>query len=84
VEKTVKCRYWKEYQGLNGWVMFCSAGAYAKKLTIAEAESLGCTAEQREICEKIMLGHAGFGLLPEIVADRPADRERAEEREITV
>lgn len=66
MEKLVKCHYWKEYQGLNGWTMFCSAGAFAKKFTKSFAEGLGCTAEQRTLCQKIMEENLGYGLLPQI------------------
>lgn len=70
MEKMVKCYYWKEYQGLNGWVMFCSAGAFAKKFTKEYAEGLGCTVEQRARCKKIMESNLGYGILPEIVEEK--------------
>ncbi|NLA26882.1 MAG: hypothetical protein GX878_05745 [Firmicutes bacterium] len=66
MEKLVQCPHWKEYQGLNGWVMFCSAGAFAKQLTKEEAEQCGCTIEQRAACKKIMESNLGYGLVPEI------------------
>lgn len=66
MEKLVQCPHWKEYQGLNGWVMFCSAGAFAKQLTPKEAEQCGCTIEQRAACKKIMESNLGYGLIPEI------------------
>ena len=40
MEKMVKCHYWKEYQGLNGWTMFCSAGAFSKEFSKDYAEGL--------------------------------------------
>ncbi len=66
MKKLVECSNWKEYQGLNGWVMFCGAGAYGKKLTVEEARSCGCTESQRSKCKKIMENNVGFGLVPEI------------------
>ncbi len=69
MKKMVQCVHWKEYQGLNGWVMFCSAGAFAKQLTQEEAEQCGCTTEQRTICKKIMETNLGYGLVPEIIKD---------------
>ncbi len=66
MEKLVKCEYWKEYLGLNGWVMFCSAGAYAKVFSRDEAEKIGCTDQQRTMCQKIMESNLGFGVVPEI------------------
>ncbi|NLZ93536.1 MAG: excisionase family DNA-binding protein [Firmicutes bacterium] len=67
MENLVKCPQWREYQGLNGWVMFCSAGAFAKTLSRAEAEEIGCTQEQRENCKRIMELNLGYSLQPEIV-----------------
>lgn len=67
MEKLVQCPHWKEYQGLNGWVMFCSAGAFAKKLTSKEAAACGCTVEQRAACKKIMECNLGYGLVPDII-----------------
>ena len=52
--------------GLNGWVMFCSAGAFARKLTREEAESCGCTDSQRETCKKVMESYIGYSVVPEI------------------
>lgn len=66
MEKMVNCLNWKEYQGMNGWIMFCSAGAYGRKLTVTEAQSCGCTELQREKCKNIMENNVGFGLVPEI------------------
>ncbi|NLA04394.1 MAG: hypothetical protein GX881_01605 [Firmicutes bacterium] len=66
MKKAVQCVHWKEYQGLNGWVMFCSAGAFAKKLTKKEAEQCGCTIEQRSKCKRIMESNLGYGLVPDI------------------
>lgn len=67
MEKMVQCLHWKEYQGMNGWVMFCSAGAFAKQLTHEEAEQCGCTIEQRTACRKIMETNLGYGLVPDIL-----------------
>lgn len=67
MKKMVQCEHWKEYQGLNGWVMFCSAGAFAKQLTPEEARQCGCTVEQRAICKKIMETNLGYGLVPDIL-----------------
>jgi hypothetical protein len=77
VEKLVQCLHWKEYQGLNGWVMFCSAGAFAKQLTKKEAEQCGCTIEQRAACKKIMESNLGYGLVPDIpgVEEKAAPQE---------
>ncbi len=72
MKKMVDCPNWKEYQGLNGWLMFCSAGAFARKLTRQEAESCGCTAEQRAACFKIMQSSMGYGLVPEVVEEKEA------------
>ncbi len=73
MEKMVKCHYWKEYQGLNGWTMFCSAGAFSKEFSRDYAEGLGCTAEQRAICKKIMETNMGYSTLPEIIANDDID-----------
>lgn len=70
MKKVVNCSNWKEYQGLNGWLMFCSAGAFARKLTRQEAESCGCTAAQRATCLKIMESCMGYGLVPELMDER--------------
>lgn len=66
MKKMVNCPNWKEYQGLNGWVMFCSAGAYGKKLSVQEARSCGCNELQQQKCKKIMENNVGFALVPEI------------------
>ncbi|MDW7738597.1 MAG: hypothetical protein SCJ97_00865 [Bacillota bacterium] len=66
MKKMVNCTNWKEYQSLNGWVMFCSAGAYGRKLTVEEARSCGCTELQRQKCKKLMENNVGFGLVPEV------------------
>ena len=47
-------------------MMFCSAGAYGKKLTVIEAKSCGCNELQRQKCKKLMENNVGFGLIPEI------------------
>jgi len=78
VEKLVNCPYWKEYRGINGWMMFCSAGAFAKEFKQDYAENIGCTAEQRAICSKTMKLNMGYSLLPKIVdektiMEKPAD-----------
>jgi hypothetical protein len=70
MKKVVNCPNWKEYQGLNGWLMFCSAGAFARKLSKQEAESCGCTEAQRAICLKIMTSNMGYGLVPELAAEK--------------
>ncbi len=46
--------------------MFCSAGAFAKKLSSKEAAQCGCTVEQRAACKKIMESNLGYGLVPDI------------------
>ncbi|MFY9384426.1 MAG: hypothetical protein WAQ10_01485 [Dethiobacteria bacterium] len=77
MEKLVQCLHWKEYQGLNGWVMFCSAGAFAKKLTREEAKRCGCTIAQRAACKKIMESNLGYGLVPDILEEeKVATREQ--------
>ncbi len=67
MKKLIACQYWKEYQGMNGWLMFCSAGAFGKKFRLAEAVGIGCTPEQRAVCKKTMEINMGYSLLPEIV-----------------
>ena len=67
MENMVNCPNWKEYHGLNGWVMFCSAGAFAKTFTSECAEEIGCTEEQRAVCMKLMEQNLGYGLVPEII-----------------
>ncbi|HPU00866.1 MAG: hypothetical protein GX890_05810 [Firmicutes bacterium] len=77
MEKLVQCLHWKEYQGLNGWVMFCSAGAFAKRLTREEAERCGCTDAQRATCKRIMESNLGYGLVPDILeGEKVALREK--------
>lgn len=66
MKKMIKCIYWKEYQSMNGWITFCSAGAYGRKLTVQEARSCGCNELQRQKCKKLMENNVGFGLVPEI------------------
>jgi len=63
---TVKCVNWKENEGLNGTVAFCSVAAYGGKLTAGEAKSCGCTGLKRETCMKAMVAGNGFGLVPEV------------------
>lgn len=75
MKKMIECRNWKEYNGLNGWVMFCSAGAYGKKMSAAEAKICGCTEAQRAKCKKVMESHVGFGLVPEIAEDTTVERK---------
>jgi hypothetical protein len=65
-EMTVKCLNWKESEGLNGTVAFCSVAAYGGKLTAGEAKSCGCTSLKREKCMKAMMAVNGFGLVPEV------------------
>jgi len=62
----VQCKNWKEYQSMNGWITFCSAGAYGRRLTVVEARSCGCTELQRQKCKKLMESNVGFGLVPDI------------------
>jgi len=76
MEKLVNCQNWKEYQGMNGWVTFCSAGAYGRKLSVTEARSCGCTELQREKCKKIMENNVGFGLVPEIYEEALVDEKK--------
>ena len=66
MKKMVNCPHWKEYDSLNGMVLFCSAGAYNSKLTVDEAKSCGCTKFKREMCLKAMTANSGFGLVPEV------------------
>lgn len=77
MKKMVDCVNWKEYQGLNGWVMFCSAGAYGKKLTVQEARSCGCNEEQKNRCKKIMENNIGFGLVPEIFEEALVEERKS-------
>lgn len=67
MDNTVKCPHWREYQGLNGWVMFCSAGAFAQTFNKVEAEHIGCTVENRVTCKRIMELNLGYALQPEII-----------------
>ncbi len=76
MKKMVDCVNWKEYHGLNGWMMFCSAGAYGKKITEDEAEACGCSAVQRTRCKKVMENNIGFGLVPEIVKEQAIEKKR--------
>ncbi len=76
MEKMVNCPNWKEYQSLNGWVMFCGAGAYGRKLTVQEARSCGCSELQRAKCKRIMENNVGFGLVPEICEESFVGEER--------
>ena len=69
MKKGVNCPNWNEYDGLNGAVMFCSAGAYGKKLTAGEAKSCGCMGLKRENCIIAMIANTGFGLAPEVSAE---------------
>jgi hypothetical protein len=78
VEKMVNCSYWKEYRGINGWIMFCSAGAFAKEFNQEYAEKLGCTAEQRTICNKTMKINMGYGLVPKILDDKKKKEDPAD------
>lgn len=78
MKKLVSCPNWKEYQSLNGWVMFCSAGAYGKKLTAEEARSCGCTLVQKSKCKKLMEHNVGFGLVPEIYKEVLVKEKRTE------
>ena len=81
MEKKIDCCYWKEYQGLNGWIMFCSAGAYAKKFDRQYAEKIGCTEEKKPMYKNMEM-NIGYSLLPEITSQEikavtPATRELA-------
>ena len=60
MDNTIKCPHWREYQGLNGWVMFCSAGAFAQTFVRPEAERIGCTEERRAKCRQIMEPQPGI------------------------
>ncbi len=78
----VNCPNWNDYEGLNGMVTFCSAGAYGKKLTAEEARNYGCTVLERENCLKMMVANGGFGLVPEITAAVPTGTEKVERETI--
>ncbi len=78
MKKMIECLNWKEYNGLNGWVMFCSAGAYGKKLSAEEAKSCGCTETQRAKCKKVMENHVGFGLVPGVIEEVAVERKHPE------
>lgn len=80
MEKIIECRYWKEYQGLNGWTMFCSAGAFAKVFDKNYADEIGCTEEQRALCKKTMELNIGYSLLPKITTP---EKETAKVKEKT-
>lgn len=77
MKTTVDCKNWSEYEGMNGAVMFCNAGAYGKKLTYGEAKSCGCTELKREKCMKAMVGNMGYGLVPEVYSEAPVAKEVA-------
>lgn len=78
---TVKCMNWNEYEGLNGAIMFCNAGAYGKVLTPDEAKNIGCTSNKRVECLKAMVNSNGYGLLPEIYTEVPA-KETSQKEEL--
>jgi len=84
MKKMVDCINWKEYHGLNGWMMFCSAGAYGKKLTEDEAAACGCTAIQRTRCKKIMENNVGFGLVPEIVREQMVEKKSSDREPVVL
>jgi len=63
------CKFWNEYDGINGQVLYCSAGAFNKKLTPDEAAACGCTTLQREKCLKAMTVNLGYGLVPIVLSD---------------
>lgn len=84
MKKLIDCQYWKEYQGMNGWLMFCSAGAFAKEFKQEDAEKIGCTAEQRAICKKTMNLNMGYSLLPKILDANQNQKVEALEDAITV
>jgi hypothetical protein len=71
MKATVKCPNWNESDGLNGAVMFCSAGAFGRKLSAMEASEYGCTALKREKCLKVMMDSIGYGLVPEVSVEIP-------------
>lgn len=72
------CPNWNEYEGLNGAVMFCSAGAYGRKLSAVEAADCGCNEREKEKCLKAMITHNGYGLVPEIEKVALVEGEKAE------
>lgn len=67
MKSLVNCTNWREYQGLNGWIMFCSAGAFGKTLSSECAEEIGCTMDQRSVCMRLMEQNLGYQLVPEII-----------------
>ncbi len=83
MKNTVKCTNWNEYEGLNGVVMFCEAGAYGKNLTPDEARGFGCTSVKRAECLKAMINSSGFGLLPEIITEASA-KETLQKQELVL
>ncbi len=62
MKKLVECPNWKEYQGLNGWVMFCEAAAYNMKLTAGELEVKGCSDIKKKLYPKLMNFNIGDNL----------------------
>ncbi len=75
MKKTFTCANWKEYEGMNGTVAYCSAGAFGLTLKAEEARSCGCTTLQREKCMQAMIAATGFGLIPAIEEAEPAEAE---------
>jgi len=82
MKKMVDCPNWKEYQGLNGWIMFCSAGAYGRKLTVQEARICNCSELQKNRCKKLMENNVGFGLVPEICKEALVREKRTDRKTV--
>ena len=76
MKKMVNCPNWKEYQSFNGWIMFCGAGAYGRKLSVQEARNCGCTEAQRAKCKIIMENNIGYALLPDICEESSIAEKR--------
>lgn len=61
----IMCPYVRKGQNLNGFYYYCDAVAFGLKLTSTELDKIGCTKEQRKICQSLMELTVGVGIVPE-------------------
>jgi len=59
------CKYRREYPTMNGWVYYCDLAAAGRDLTIEQLAAVGCTAEARKNCKKMMEYTCGVGIVPD-------------------
>lgn len=59
------CPYIRKGQNINGWYYYCDAAAFGLKLSKEEMAKIGCTEEQRRICQSLMEKAVGVGVVPE-------------------